>query len=275
MSLEYKEFKVIGKRVVSHDSIEKVAGQTKYADDFGLPGMAYGKILRSKYTHAKIKRIDTSKAEKLDGVLCVLTHKDVPNNTIVTRFGQTRAVGGFEGIFRVLAEKKTVYYGEPVALVAAETEEIAERAIDLIEVDYEELKGVYDQKEAMDPKAPQIEEGKSNVIARFKIRKGDVEKAFKEADVIVENEFMSQFIDHAYLEPEAGVAWMEDDESVTIRVATQVIEHFREIAHVLGVPESKVRVITPKIGGGFGGKEDITVEIIWRCWPARLTGPSR
>jgi len=258
--MELKEFKVIGKRLPSHDSIEKVAGQTKYADDFGLPGMIYGKILRSKYPHARIKRVDTSKAEKLDGVYCVLTHKDVPHNAIVTRFGQTRAVGGFEGIFRVLAESKVRYYGEPIALVAAETEEIAERAIDLIEVDYEEMVGVFDQKEAMDPKAPQIEEGKSNVIARFKIRKGNVAKGFEEADVIVENEYMSQFIDHAYLEPEAGVAWVEDDGSITIRVSTQVIEHYREIAHVLGIPESRVRVITPKIGGGFGGKEDITVE---------------
>jgi len=255
-----KEFKVIGKRLPSHDAVEKATGQTKYADDFALPGMIYGKILRAKYPHARIKRIDTSKAEKLDGVYCVLTHKDVPNNAIISRFGQTRAVGGFEGVYRVLAEGKVRYYGEPVALVAAETEEIAEKAIDLIEVEYEELEGVFDPREAMDPKAPKIEDGKSNVVARFKIRKGDVAKGFAEADVIVENEYMSQFIDHAYLEPEAGVAWVEDDGSITIRVSTQVIEHYREIAHVLGIPESRVRVITPKIGGGFGGKEDITVE---------------
>lgn len=271
MNAREEEFKSIGKRLVGHDAIEKVTGQTKYAADFSLPGMVHGKILRSKYPHARIKRIDISKAEKLDGVLCVLTHKDVPNNTIVSRFGQTREVGGFEGIFRILAEDKVRYFGEAVALVAAETEEIAEKAIEAIEVEYEELEGIFDPEEAMDPKAPRIGEGKENVIAKFRIRKGNIEKGFEDADVVVENEYKTQFMDHAYMEPEAGVAWVEDDGSITIRVSTQVIEHYREIAHVLGIPESKVRVITPKLGGGFGGKEDITVEY-YLALLARKTG---
>jgi CO/xanthine dehydrogenase Mo-binding subunit len=256
-----KELRVIGKQVPRHDAREKAFGLTSYAADFSMPGMLVGKVLRSQYPSAKILSIDISKAERLGGVKAVLTAKDVPRNESITRFGQTHALGGgFEGYYRVLADKKVRFMGEAVALVAAETEEIAEKALGLIEVKYKPLPGVFDPLEAMKPDAPQVEEGKSNIITHFEVIRGDVGEGFSQADVIVENIYRVPFVDHAYLEPECGVAWIDENGIVTLRVATQVIEHFRGIAEVLGLPHNRVRVIGTYVGGGFGGKEDITVE---------------
>jgi len=256
-----QELKVIGKPIPRHDAWEKALGLTTYAADFSLPGMLYGKVLRSKYPSAKIRSIDTSKSERLSGVKAVLTAKDVPRNETVTRFGQTHALGGgFEGLYRVLADKKVHFLGEAVALVAAETEEIGERALDLIRVEYQPLPGVFDPLGAMKSDAPQVQEGRSNVITHYEVVKGDTEKGFSEADVVVENIYRVPFVDHAYMEPESGVAWIDENGVITIRVSTQVIEHFRGIADVLNLPHNRVRVIGTYVGGGFGGKEDITVE---------------
>ncbi|MBM4340345.1 MAG: xanthine dehydrogenase family protein [Deltaproteobacteria bacterium] len=255
------ELKIIGKPIPRHDAWEKAFGLTTYAADFSLPGMLYGKVLRSQYPSAKILSIDTTKAEKLKGVHAVLTAKDVPRNESVTRFGQTHTVGGgFEGLYRVLADKKVHYMGEAVALVAAEAEEIAKRALELIRVEYQPVAGVFDPIEAMKLNVPQVQEGRSNIITHYEVIKGDVEQGFKEADVVVENTYHVPFVDHAYMEPESGVAWIDESGVITIRVSTQVIEHFRGIADVLNLPHNRVRVIGTYVGGGFGGKEDITVE---------------
>jgi CO/xanthine dehydrogenase Mo-binding subunit len=160
----------------------------------------------------------------------------------------------------VLADKKAHYVGEPVALVAAETEEIAEEALRMIQVSYQLLPGVFHPVEAMKSEAPQVQEGKSNIVTHYEVVKGDIAVGFSEADVIIENIYRVPFVDHAYLEPESGVSWMDEDGVITIRVATQVIEHFRGIADVLMLPHNRVRVIGTYVGGGFGGKEDITVE---------------
>jgi len=270
-------YKVIGKSLARHDAWDKAYGKVNYADDYFVPGMLYGKVLRSEHAAAKILSIDTSRAEKLPGVRAVMTAKDVPNNETVTRFGQTHTVGGFEGLYRVLADKKVRFMGEAVALVAAETEAIAQKALKLIKVNYEPLPGVFDPIEAMKPDAYQVGEGKSNVICNYEVRKGDVEKGFAQSDVIVENTYRVPHQEHAYIEPESGVAWIDDDGVITIRVATQIIEHYREIAEVLGLPYNKVRVIGTMIGGGFGGKEDITVEsflalLTWKTKrPVKLT----
>lgn len=259
--LKTPELKIIGKPIPRHDAWEKAFGLTTYAADFSLPGMLYGKVLRSKYPSATILSIDPSRAERLSGVKTVLTAKDVPRNESVTRFGQTHAVGGgFEGLYRVFADKKVHYMGEPVALVAAETEEVAEKALELIRVEYRPLPGIFDPLEAMEPDAFQVEEGKSNIITHYEVVKGNMENGFSEADVIVENTYRVPFVDHAYMEPESGVAWIDDNGVITIRVSTQVIEHFRGIADILDLPHNRVRVIGTYVGGGFGGKEDITVE---------------
>jgi len=254
------DYQVVGKTMPRHDAWDKVFGKTIYADDYSVPAMLYGKVLRSEYPAARIISIDTTKAEKLPGVETVLTAKDIPNNETVTRFGQTHAVGGFEGLYRVLADRKVRFMGEGVALVAAQTLEIAEEAVKLIRVKYEPLPGVYDPIEAMKPGAYRVGEDESNVICSYKVRKGNIEEGFARSDIIVENTFRVPHVDHAFLEPHSGVAWMDEDGVVTIRSSTQVIEHFRGVADVLGVPHNKVRIIAPMVGGGFGNKEDITVE---------------
>jgi CO/xanthine dehydrogenase Mo-binding subunit len=256
-----EELRVIGKPVPRHDAFEKALGVTQYAADFSMPGMLYAKVLRSRHPSARIVSIDTSRAQKHPGVKAVLTAKDVPQNESVTRFGQTHAMGGgFEGLYRVLADKKVHFMGEAVALVAAETEEIATKATELIKVKYQPLPGVFDPLDAMKADAPQVEEGRSNIITHFEVVKGDVGEGFRQADVVVEHTYRVPFVDHAYMEPESGVAWMDENGVITIRVSTQVIEHFRGIADVLHLPHNRVRVIGTYVGGGFGGKEDITVE---------------
>ncbi|GAG80424.1 unnamed protein product, partial [marine sediment metagenome] len=138
-----------GKPLARHDAWDKVFGKTIYADDFVLPGMLYAKVKRSEYAAANILSIDTSEAENLPGVKAVMTAKDVPNNETITRFGQTHSVGGFEGLYRVLADKKVRFMGEAVAIVAADTERIAKEALKLIKVKYDPLPGVFDPLEAM------------------------------------------------------------------------------------------------------------------------------
>jgi len=225
--------------------------------------MLVGKVLRSPHASARIVRLDTSRARSLPGVVAVLTARDVPRNTLWTDVpGQTTEVGPLRARVHVLAEDRVRFQGEPVALVAAESEELAEEALRAIEVEYEPLPGVFDPQEALAPGAPLVHpETGTNLLARWTVRTGDVAEAFSRADVVVEGTYRTQFVDHAYLEPEAGVAWVDSDGVLTIRVATQVIEHFRDVAEVLGLPHNKVRVIGTYVGGGFGGKEDVTVEV--------------
>ncbi len=255
-------YKIIGQRMPRHDARDKALGQTRYADDFELPGMLYAKVLRSEYAAARLLSIDTSVAERMPGVRAVLTAKDVPCNEMTSKFGQTHDTGSaFEGLFRVLADKKVRFMGEAVALVAAETLEQAERAIRAIRVEYDPLPGIFDPREALRPDAYRVGEADTNLVCNYKIRRGDVGAAFRDADVIVEGSYHVPFGDHVYLEPESGVAWIDEDGVITIRVSTQVIEHFRDVADILRIPHNKVRVIAPMLGGGFGGKEDMTVEV--------------
>lgn len=253
--------KIIGRRVPRHDAWAKVRGDVVYADDYWLPDMLIGKALRSKYPAARILSIDTTRAEQLPGVWAVLTARDVPHNENVTRFGQTRDLGStFEGTYRVLADGKVRFMGEALALVAAESEDLADQALELIEVQYEPLEGVFDPEAARAPGAYLVGEGDSNLVAEYRLARGDVDQALAAADVVVERTYRVPFVDHAYLEPESGVSWVDENGVINIRVATQVIEHFRDVANVLGLPHNKVRVIGTMVGGGFGGKEDVTVE---------------
>ncbi|MFC2036840.1 xanthine dehydrogenase family protein molybdopterin-binding subunit, partial [Chloroflexota bacterium] len=166
------------------------------------------------------------------------------------------------------------FVGEPLALVAAETVDIAQQALGLIKVEYEPLPAVYDPVEAIKPGAPVVYEP-DNIVARWKIRRGDVDRGMAAADLIVENTYRVTFQDHAYLEPEAGLAWVDDQGVINIRVCTQVVEHFRSIARALGVPQNKIRVRGAMLGGGFGGKEDITVEIFLALLAQRTGRPVR
>ncbi len=259
--VELPELRQIGKPLRKVDALGKAVGTTVYAGDLSMPRMLHAKVFRSTQPHARIKRLDVSKARALPGVTCVLTGAELTDAKLVTDMpGQTGQKKRAGSDAPVLASTVVRHIGEPIALVAAETLEIAERALKLIEIDYEPLAGVYDPIEAMKPGAPILHEP-DNIVARWKIRKGNVEAGFEEADLIVENTFRVPFVEHAYIEPEAGVAWVDDRDVINIRVCTQVIEHFRSIARAVGVPQNKIRIQGTMLGGGFGGKEDITVEI--------------
>jgi CO/xanthine dehydrogenase Mo-binding subunit len=247
------EYKVIGHSVRKLDAVEKVLGTAKYAADIQFPAMIYGKTLRSKVAHGVLLSVDCSKAKALPGVVAVLTGDDVPgaNTTGIILKDEPVLVKNGQKIRKI---------GDPIALVAAETEELAEQALDLIEVKVEELPAVFDPVEAMKNDAPKIYE-KGNLLAVRKIRKGDAEKAFGDCAVIIEQDYRTQMTEHAYIEPEAGVAKIEG-ELLTIWVCTQN-PHYdaKEVARNLNIGLNRVRVIQAVTGGGFGGKLDISVQV--------------
>ena len=253
--------RLVGRPLPRHDARDKVAAATAYAADWAMPGMLHAAVLRSPYPSARIVKLETAGAERMPGVAVVLTAKDVPRNTLSTDVpGQTTAVGPLRAMLHVLAQERVRHQGEPVALVAAETLEQARAAAEAIDVEYEPLPGVFDPEAALAPGAPPVHEA-GNLLAEWRIARGDLAAAFARAAVVVEGEYATQLVDAAYLEPEAGVAWIDSDGVITIRVSTQVIEHFRDVAEVLQVPQNRVRVIGTYLGGGFGGKEDVTVEV--------------
>ena len=249
-------YRVVGQSVASHDFVDKVKGSMTYAADWQLPGMLYGRIVRGQVPSARILSVDTEEARALPGVVAVLTAADVPNNRVVEM--ATGGLGEREIEMPVLAFDRLRYHGEPIAVIAATSQQLADEAAELVAVDYEDLPGVYDVESAIAEGAPLVHEG-DNVLITWEIHHGDVTAGFAEVDVVVEGTYQSQHVEHAYLEPEAGVAWIENG-VVTLRVSTQVIEHASSIAHILNLPENRVRVIAAYMGGGFGGKEDMTVE---------------
>jgi CO/xanthine dehydrogenase Mo-binding subunit len=270
------ELHVVGQPVERHDAREKAQGLTQYAADFALPGMLHVVLVRAPHPSARIRAVDVSRALALPGVAGVYLAEDVPANTIwVDVPGQTTMVGPLRARLNVLATERVRFAGEPVAVVAAETLEIAAQARDLVEVDYEELPGIFDPERALDPDAPHVHDEGDNLLAEWRIDEGDVEAALAAADVVVEQTYRTQFVDHAYLEPEAGVSWRDADGVITIRVATQVIEHARVVAGILGLTHDKVRVIAPYVGGGFGGKEDVTVEAFLGLVTLKTGRPAR
>jgi len=256
---------LVGQSLARVDALGKVTGQTLYPGDLAMPGMLHMKVLFARRPHARIKRLDVSKAEAAPGVVLVLTAKDVP----VNEFGLIM----FDA--PVLVADTVRWIGEKVALVVAETEKQAARALELIEVDYEDLPVVSDPREAMKPGAPQLHPGKeNNVLVHYRIRKGDVDEAFKQADVIVEGTYHTPFQEHAFLQPEAGLAYIDEEGRVTVQVAGQwTHEDQQQIAHALNLPHDQVRVIYPAIGGAFGGREDMSVQIILALAAWKLSRP--
>lgn len=252
-------------RAPHRDFVEKVAGTLRYADDWAFPGMLHGVVVRAQTPSARITSIDVSAARAVRGVHAVLTAADIPHNAI---HDEASGLGIDAVIQPVLAADRVRYDGEPVAIVAAETPQAAEEAAALVEVGYEDVPGVFDPERALEPDAPQVHDG-GNRYVTWRSALGDVDGAMERADVVVEETYRSQRVDHAYLEPEAGVGWIDSDGVLTLRVATQVIEHAREVAEILELPHSRVRVIAAYMGGGFGGKEDMTVEpylaaLVWK-----------
>ena len=239
-----------------------------------MPGMLHMRVVRADIASARLVRLDVSRARALEGVACVLTAADLPDRTASTdipgQVGQKRLDTGQQ----VLVRERVRYFGEPLALIAAETRDIADHAMELVEFELEPIPGVYDPLEAMKPGAPIVTEP-DNIVAERRIVKGDVEAGFAEAHVIVENTYRTPFQEHAFLEPEVGLAWIDENDVVNIRVSTQVIEHFRPIADAIGVPHNKVRIRGALVGGGFGGKEDLTVEVYLALLAKRTGRPVR
>ena len=251
--IKIEEEKWIGKKIRQVYSQEKVKGELKYPSDIYFENMVWGKVLRSKYPHALIKKIDTSKAEALTGVVKVLTYKDIPG---------LNAFGTVIQDQPVLCYNKVRYLGDAIALVAAETKEIAEKAIELIEVQYEPLPIVEDPLEAIKETSPKVHDS-GNIHLHTVVKKGDIERGFREADLIIENEYRTGRQEHAYLEPENGVAFYDEEED-TITVICGGQYPFRDqiqIARVLAFDPRKIRVINEPMGGGFGGKDEITTQI--------------
>ncbi len=255
----------LGDSITRVDARGKVTGETAYPGDINLPGQLWMKVLFARRPRARIKRLDASKAEQAPGVVHVFTWRDVPCNEF--GLGTTDA--------QVLVEGEVRWAGEKVALVVAETEQQAEHARDLIEVEYEELPAVTDPRAAMQPGAPQVHPAyERNILRHIPIRKGDVAQGFAEADVIVQGTYVTPAQEHAYLQPEAGVAYIDDERRVTVVVAGQWIHEDQEqIAHALKLPLDQVRVVYPAIGGAFGGREDMSVQVILGLAASKLKRP--
>jgi 4-hydroxybenzoyl-CoA reductase alpha subunit len=262
-----KELNVVGERLPMMDAAQKVKGTALFTEDLIFPAMLYGKILRSPLPHAKILNIDTSRAEKLPGVKDVITGRDIPDRKygIVPMAKDEYA----------LAKDKVRYIGDDVAAVCAIDPEIAEEAVELIKVDYEELPAVFDPLEAKKEGAPEIHAGIKHNTS-FAIRKefGDVKKAFAECDAIFEDTFYSQPVNHAPLEPHAALAQFDPlSGELTIWSSTQIPFFLRRnLSNTLQIPESKVRVVKPKVGGGFGQKIDLYAKDFCAAWFAIQLG---
>jgi CO/xanthine dehydrogenase Mo-binding subunit len=268
---------VIGRSVPRVDAPGKVTGETAYPGDINLPQQSYMKVLFSARPHAIIKRLDTSAAEAMPGVLAVFTAKDVPVNEYGLIMPDQPVLCG-PGSSKPYADRVR-FVGDQVALVVAESESIAAEATKRIVVEYEDLPVVLDPVEAMREDALLLHPDRgSNVFCHYRIRKGKVEDGFAAADVIVEGEYRTHAQEHAYLQPEAGLGYVDEEGRITIQVAGQwTHEDRQQIAHALGLPEEQIRVIYPAIGGAFGGREDMSVQIILAlaAWRLHQRGVNR
>ena len=264
-----KSFTTVGKPEVKVDAIKLVQGKPAYTGDIELRDMLYAKVLHSPVAHAKIKNIDTAAAKALPGVVAVLTWQDIPR-VVYSTAGQSDPIPGPLDAFSL--DKKVRFVGDRVAFVAAETLEIAEAALKLIKVEYEELPAILDSSHSMKKDAPVLHDEPEylnfaesnpakNLAAEIRIDVGDVEKGFAEADLIIEGDYVVPKVQQAHLEPHITISYWDEDDRLVLRSSTQVPFHVRRVlAPVLGLPVKRIRVIKPRIGGGFGGKQEILIE---------------
>jgi CO/xanthine dehydrogenase Mo-binding subunit len=253
---------IVGHDLPRLDTLSQTTGGLKYIGDLSFPGMIYARVLRSAHPHGRILSIDTGEAEASPGVLAAVTGREFARNA----FGTTLLDQP------ILAADKVRHIGDGVAAVAAVTEQIALDALKKIKVEYEPLAGVFDPVEAMEERAPKVHEPRSNIYFQHRIRKGDVERAFAESDLVVEERYTSPMVDHAPIETHACIAVWDAAGRLTVWSSLGRITLGRsDIAAVLGLPISKVRVISTQVGGNFGGKNEITLEPV-AALLARKTG---
>lgn len=260
----------IGQSIQRVDAVAKVTGEALYPGDFHFDNQVYMKILFANRPHAIVRSVDTSKAEALPGVLGVYTAKDVPVNEYGLSYYDQPVLCG-PGSTKPFADRVR-FVGDQVAIVVAESEALAAQAVGLIKVEYEDLPVLTDPLEARKEEAFQLHpDHGSNVFGHYRIRKGDTESAFAGADVIVEGIYQTPAQEHAYLQPEAGVSYVDDEGRITVVVAGQWTHKDRDqIAHALNLPADSIRVIYPAIGGAFGGREDMSVQIVLALATLRL-----
>src|SRR5512132_3601542 len=267
---------IVGKSLPRIDARGKVLGETPYSGDRSMKGMLHMKLLFADRPHARVKWIKTGRAEAAPGVVAVYTSKDVARNEYGLQWQDQPVLcgpipeGGKPGTDVVR------FVGDQVAVVVAETEVQAAAALKLIEVEYEELPVVTDPVEAMKPDSPRVhtEIGDSNICVHYKIRKGNVEEGFTKADVIVEGEYRTPVQEHAYLQPEAGLAYLDEKGRITIACGGQWTHEDRhQVAHALGMANEEVRIVYPAIGGAFGGREDMSVQIVLALATWKLKKP--
>ncbi len=261
--------KSVGQPVPKVDAVKLAQGKPAFAMDFEMRGMLVAKVLRSPHAHARIKRIDASRARTLPGVAAVLTWEDIPR-VIYSTAGQSDPIPGPLDSFSL--DNKVRYVGDRVAFVAADSEAIAEEALELIDVEYEPLTVILDYTQSMQAGAVQIHDEpeyvnfadsdpRRNLAAQIRIDIGDVEKGFSEADEIIEGDYEVPKVQQAHIEPHAVVTYWDENDRLVIRTSTQVPFHIRrQLAPVLGLPIKRIRVIKPRIGGGFGGKQEVQIE---------------
>jgi putative selenate reductase molybdopterin-binding subunit len=258
---------VVNKPEPKVDAIKLVKGRAVFADDMELPGMLYGGLLTSPHAHARIKHIDASKARALPGVHAVLTYMEVPR-VVYASGGQSHP--NPPPYDQVSLDNKVRHVGDRVAIVAAETREILQQALELIEVEYEVLPAVLDPVEAMQPGAPKlhdepdavkIHDADRNLVHHLYVNHGDVEAALAKAAHVFESEYTVQQVQQTSIEPHIVLSWWDEDDRLVIRTSTQVPFHVRRmVAPLLGLPLRKIRVVKPRIGGGFGGKQEMLIE---------------
>jgi len=264
---EVKANKVVGKSEPKVDAVKLAAGKPVYTDDIEMPGMLHAALLTSPHAHARIRDIDTHAAEALPGVHAVLTYKNVPR---VYYASGGQSYPNPKPYDQVSLDNKVRHVGDRVAVVAAESPEIARAALKLIEVDYEVLPAVFDPIETMQPGAPVIHDDPNvdgihdrarNIVHHVDAWAGDAEAQWAKADQIFEGEYHVHQVQQASIEPHIVVTWWDEDDRMTIRTSTQVPFHVRRmVAPLLGLPVKKIRVIKPRIGGGFGGKQEMLIE---------------
>jgi xanthine dehydrogenase molybdenum-binding subunit len=268
-----RSYKVIGTRPIRHDGTDKVTGRALYGADLRLPGMLFGAVLRSPHAHARIRSIDTRQAEALPGVKAVITALDLPVvQSKVQNIGEASTDVLYQS-WKVMAHEKALFFGHPIAAVAASSVHIAQDALALIQVDYEVLPPVLDVRQAMQPDAPILLEGlrtdemgekgsvASNIAGHYCTQKGDLAAGFRQAALIVEREFNTSMVHQGYIEPQNATAQYNTDGQLTIWCSTQGSFGVRDqVSEILRIPVARIRVIPLEIGGGFGGKNDVYLE---------------
>ncbi|MDY7040465.1 MAG: molybdopterin cofactor-binding domain-containing protein [Chloroflexota bacterium] len=248
------QLKAVGQSVQRLDIHQKVRGSRKYPQDFNMEGQLYATVVWSAHPHAIVKRIDTSAAEAVPGVVRVLTYHDVPVNEYGINV-RDQAVLVAEG-------DKVRWVGDRIAIVVAESERVAAQARDLVQVEYEPLPVVDDPRQAMKPGTPLVHEDyEGNILQHSAIHRGDVEQAFAQADVIVEGYYTTHCVEHAYMQPDAALGYVDDQGRITIITACQwPADDLHQIAHILDLPIDQLREIVPTVGGAFGGREDMHIQ---------------